>query len=52
MPDDDSLLNDAIRKIASLLAAAYLRLRNPKSQPNCLDSSGTASRHVTGRLTA
>jgi len=52
MPDADRLVDDAIREIASLLAAAYLRIRYPKSQPNCLDSSETKSRHVTGRLTA
>ena len=52
MPDDDPLVDAAIREIASLLAAAYLRIRQPKSPPNCLDSSATTSRHVTGRLTA
>ena len=52
MPDHDPLVDDAIREIASLLAAAYLRLRYSKSQPNCLDSPAKTSRHVTGRLTA
>jgi len=51
MDDRDSAL-DAIRAIAALLAAAYLRLRLESGAQKGLDSLETQSAHVTGRLTA
>ena len=46
MPDHDSAIDDAIRKIANLLATAYLRLRFP-DQASQVDSPETESPHVT-----
>jgi hypothetical protein len=43
--DDDR--TETIRQIASILAAAYLRLRFPESAPARLDSSETESAHGT-----
>jgi hypothetical protein len=45
MNDPDSDRPEAIRQIATLLAAAYLRLRFPATSQ--LDSSETESVHVT-----
>ena len=47
MPDHDTALDDAIREIAALLAAAYLRLRFSIGDQGQLDSPETESPHVT-----
>jgi hypothetical protein len=49
MPDHDPTLDDAIREIAKILAAAYLRLRFPDR--NQLDSAETESDSCKSRLT-
>ena len=50
MPDPAPALDDVIREIANLLAAAYLRLRFP-DPPGPVDSTETESAHVTEELT-
>ena len=45
MPDPDPALDDVIREIAALLAAAYLRLRFPVNEPKQLDTPETGSTH-------
>ena len=45
MPDPDPALDDALREIAALLAAAYLRLRFPLNEPKQLDTPETGSTH-------
>jgi hypothetical protein len=47
MPDHDLALDDAIREIATLPAAAYLRPRSPVGDQKQLDSPETESPHVT-----
>jgi hypothetical protein len=47
MSAPDHALDDTIREIAALFAAAYLRLRFPDSAQSQLDSPETESPHVT-----
>ena len=51
MPDHDPALDDVIREIAALLAAAYLRLRFAVGEQNRLDSVETESDSCDDRLT-
>jgi len=48
MDDRDPVLDVAIREIAALLAAVYLRLRLESGAQKGLDSPETQSAHVTG----
>jgi len=50
--DDRDELDQTIQRIAALFAEAYLRLSEQTSPQNGLESPGTLSPHVTGRLTA
>jgi hypothetical protein len=43
----DSVHTEAIRQIATILAAAYLRLRCPAPAPQRLDSAEKESAHGT-----
>jgi hypothetical protein len=47
MSASDNALDDAIREIAALFAAAYLCLRFPENAQNQLDSTEKESPHVT-----
>jgi hypothetical protein len=51
MNDRDTDRAEAIRQIAALLAAGYLRLRFPDSAPNLVDCPETKSESCDGRLT-
>jgi hypothetical protein len=48
MPRHDAALDEAIREIAALLAAVYLRLRFADPQQKEVDSAETSRLHVTG----
>ena len=48
MNDRDADRTEAVRKIAAILAAAYLRLRFPEPPQNEVDCGENSRPHVTG----
>jgi hypothetical protein len=51
MNDRDPDRAEAVRQIAAILAAAYLRLRFPESRSSVVDCPETKSESCDGRLT-
>ena len=51
MNDRDTARAEAVRQIAAILAAAYLRLRFPEPPPSVVDCPETKSESCDGRLT-
>jgi hypothetical protein len=49
MPDQDPAIDDVIREIAAILAAAYLALRFGNGNAKRLDCSPAERPHVIGR---